>query len=143
MVSGSVPDPTPLTPIPPPPLRPRVHTYTGGHWPCRSVRKVPRALAVSGLAYVSTVLYFMVCTHNIFRPAAHASATAQLILKSRIFRGRSLGSAMISRSHVVGEGMSYLRVAYQCKARRCSEKKSHNRRSRIRRGSHLEGLLYT
>ena len=29
--------------ISPSPLRPRAHTYTGGHWPCRSVRIVPRA----------------------------------------------------------------------------------------------------
>ena len=41
VVSGSVPDPTPLTPTP---LRPRVHTYTGSQWPFRSVKKVPRAL---------------------------------------------------------------------------------------------------
>ena len=26
-----------------PPLRPRVHTYTSSQWPCRSVKKVPRA----------------------------------------------------------------------------------------------------
>ena len=43
MVSGSVLDPTPLTPMPP--LRPRAHACTGSHWPCRSVRKVPRAFA--------------------------------------------------------------------------------------------------
>ena len=36
------------------------------------------------------------------------SATAQLISKSRIFRGRSLGSAMIWRSHQ--EGLLYIRI---------------------------------
>ena len=31
------------------PLRPRAHTCTGSHWPCRSVRKVPvQALIPAG-----------------------------------------------------------------------------------------------
>ena len=39
--------PHPANTYSPPPLRPRVHTYTGSQRPCRSVKKVPRAILVA------------------------------------------------------------------------------------------------
>ena len=57
--------PHPANTYSPPPLRPRVHTYTGSQWPFRSVKKVPRAR--------NPVTSFTGCPRTLYLSCIHRS----------------------------------------------------------------------